>query len=106
MYARVEKPSLKNKKKVSKKEIKIDYRVYKVGEVLEPLEKYPKEIKDAKKYNIYSNLKVAPLIDKAKKLTTKKELREMMRLTGRRLKFTELNISILAVVDDHLVIER
>jgi hypothetical protein len=106
MYARVEKPSLKKKKPVVKKKEKIDYRVYKVGEVLEPLKKYPSEIKDNKKYNVYANLKVPPLVDKQKKLPPLKELREMMRLTGRRLKFPELNLMVLALVDDHLVVER
>lgn len=108
MYARFEKPSLKNKKKtVKRKKTKIKYHVHKVGEILPPLAKYPKEIKDDhKKYNIFPNLKVPALVVSAKKLPATKELREMMRLTGRRLRFSELNISILAVVDDHLIIQR
>ncbi len=108
MYARVDKQNLKKKNKtVKKKEAKPKYHVHQIGEVLTALAKYPKEIKDNhKKYNIFSNLKVAPLMISAKKLPPIKELREMMRLTGRRLKFSELNLSILAIVDDHLIIER
>ena len=108
MYARYEKPSLKKKKKTSQKKKKEPkYRVYKVGEILPPLAKYPKEIKDDHtKYNIFSNLKVPALPVPAKKLPPVRELREMMRLSGRRLKLSELNLTVLAVVDDHLVVER
>lgn len=108
MYSRFEKPSLKKKKKTTpKKKKEPKYHVYKVGEILPPLAHYPKEIKDDyKKYNIFSNLKVPVLPVPAKKLPPVKEIREMMRLSGRRLKFPDLNLTVLAVVDDHLVIER
>ncbi len=113
MYARFEKPSLKTrlKKKTENSQKKKDkepkYHVHKVGEILSPLAKYPKAIKDDRtKYNIFANLKVAPLVILDKKLPPAKELREMMRLTGRRLKFSELNLTILAIVDDHLVAAR
>ncbi|MEI6528972.1 MAG: SET domain-containing protein [Candidatus Falkowbacteria bacterium] len=109
MYARVEKPNLKIKvkKEKKKKEGRPKYHVHKVGEILPPLAKYPKEIKDNhRKYNIFSYLKVPPLVNPATALPMVKELREQMRLTGRRIKFPKLNMSVLAVVDDHLVVER
>ncbi len=111
MYARADKPALKKKKNNLKKkkinEKKDNFLVHKVGEVLTPLKKYPKEIKDDHtKYNIFANLETPALIDPALKLPTLKEIREIIRLSGRRLKFPKLNISILAVVDDHLVVER
>ncbi len=108
MYARAEKIRVKSKPKLSKikKEKKIDYVICQAGEIIKPLLKYPKEIKDNRVYNIYANLKVSPVISKEKKLPTLKVMREIIRLTGRRLKFSELNLSILAVVDDHLIIER
>jgi len=109
MYARFDKPSLRKKAKKSRKKKTKEpkYHVHKVGEILLPLAKYPKAIKDNHtKYNIFANLKVPSLVIPSKKLPPVKELREMMRLTGRRLKFSELNLTILAVVDDHLVAER
>ncbi len=109
MYARVEKPHLIKKAKTvkNKKSKEREYHIHKVGEILPPLDVYPKEIKDNHtKYNIFSNLKVVPLITPGKKLPETKVLREMMRLTGRRLRFPELKLAILAVVDDHLIVER
>jgi len=109
MYARADKPSLKKKKseRKKKKEVRPKYHVHKVGEILPPLAKYPKEIKDNhRKYNIFSNLNVPPLVTPGVKIPAVKELRERMRLTGRRLKFPDLNLSILAIVDDHLVVDR
>lgn len=107
MYARAEKPTLKKIKKDKKKKIQQSYKTHKIGEVLPLLSHYPKEVKDNhKKYNIYANLKVPALVIKDKKLPAVKELRETMRLTGRRLKFPELNLSILAIVDDYLLADR
>jgi|GEM_PF-421954 len=112
MYARFEKPSLKNKKKKERKKkiSKQKYPVSKVGEILPPLDKYPTLMKDDRtKHNIFANIKVPALITPISanhKLPAVKELREMMRLTGRRLKFPEINLTILAIVDDHIVAER
>lgn len=110
MYARLDKPGFNNKKnkiaanKKNKKSVPEKYPVCKVGEVLPFLKKYPKEIKDRNVYNIFSNLNVPPLITPGKKLPSLKVLREMMRLTGRRLKFPELDLMILAVIDGQLVV--
>lgn len=107
MYARVEKFGLKKKKNRNLKKREVNYEVCKVGEVLEPLKKYPEEIKDnPDKYNIYANLDVLPLVLKDKKLPSMKVLRERIRLTGRRLKFLELNLTVLAIIDEYLAVKR
>ncbi len=111
MYARIDKIPLKKanlkKKKEVKKTKKEKFHIYKVGEILPLLEKYPKEIKDDHtKYNIFANLEVPALINPGSKLPALKVIREIIRLSGRRLKFPDINMTILAVVDDHLVVER
>jgi len=100
------KPKKKDKKKAKK--VKEDkFHIAKIGEILLPLDNYPKEIKDNMDiYDIYANLEMKPLVSKEKKLPPLKVMRTEMRLTGRRLKFPELNLTVLAIVDKHLIIER
>jgi len=110
MYARADKPSFNPKKKDKKKAKKVKedkFHIAKIGEILLPLDNYPKEIKDNMDiYDIYANLEMKPLVSKEKKLPPLKVMRTEMRLTGRRLKFPELNLTVLAIVDKHLIIER
>lgn len=108
MYKRFKKPLLRKKKaaKVTQK-TKKNFTISKVGEILPPLKHYPRNIADnPEKYSIFANLQVPPLLISGRELPPLKEIRRQLRLSGRRLKFKDLGLSVLAVFEDHLITER
>lgn len=110
MFARQDKPfidkKMKTVKKKKEKKEDIKFPVTKVGNILPLLEKYPKEIKDEERFPIYANLEVPALIMPNKELPSLKFMRKTIRLTGRRLKFPRLKVTVLAVVGDHCLSTR
>lgn len=108
MHARVKEHCLKLKKIVQNQP---KFKAAKIGEVLLPLAKYPKIIndyllKDGSRNNLYANLTVNPLVCRETSLPALPELRRRLRLSGRRLYFSRLNLTILGVADGHLLAKR
>lgn len=76
------------------------------GEVLAPLTKYPKEIKDNELFNLFANPQAAAISSAEKKLPTVKELRKRLRLTGRIINFSQLGLKVLAIQNGKIIVKR
>lgn len=68
--------------------------------MLPPLDKYPNEIKDHPLYTMFGYPKESSLVVKGKKIPSTKDLRLLIRNSGRKLLFPELKIEILGIEDD------
>jgi len=73
------------------------------GKPLPPLEKYPATLPDAKIFNIYVNLKVSPQKCTQAQLPTMRELRKMLRESGRRIAFTKLKLVVEGIVYERII---
>lgn len=73
------------------------------GEVLPHLSYYPKNIADNPFYTLFGNSKVKPQLVNVAKLPTVKNIRNMIRETGKTLKFLKLNLHVLGVNDGIVV---
>lgn len=68
--------------------------------MLPPLPEYPKEISDHSLYTMFGNEKEDAYTVNGKTLPSVKELRGLIRKTGRRLVFPSLNTEIIGIEDD------
>lgn len=59
-----------------------------------PLSEYPKSMPDARIFNIYANVKKPPKRITTRTLPPKKEIRKLLRETGRRLHFVKCGITV------------
>ncbi len=82
------------------------FKWLKSGEKLFPLEKYPKEIKDNKVFNLFANTHVAPLVLTDKKIPNILELRKKIRETGKALKFINLGLKVIAIDDGRIIADK
>lgn len=74
-----------------------------LGYVLPKLTSYPLKISDNPFYTLFGNTKVKPAIINTTKLPTVKDIRKLIRETGRTLKFPKLNLHVLGVTDGIVV---
>jgi hypothetical protein len=82
------------------------FKLLKAGEILQPLGKYPKEIKDNEVFNLFANQKAIPMKYDDKKLPSIKELRKRLRDSGRMLYFKNIGLKLMAIVDGRLIFEK
>ena len=82
------------------------FKLLKAGEVLLPLEKYPKEIKDNNIFNLFADREATPISYDDKKMPPVSELRKRLRATGRRLNFKNLGLKVIAIADGRIVVEK
>lgn len=82
------------------------FKLLRAGDVLRPLEKYPKHIKDEKVFNLFANLKATPVKYSGNKVPLLSELRKYLRDGGRILDYYNLKIKILAIVDNKIIIKK
>jgi hypothetical protein len=71
----------------------------KEGELVAALDKYPKEIKDNKVFNLFAALENKAIFYQDHKIPPMKELRRRLRATGRILDFVNLGVKVLAIAD-------
>ncbi len=82
------------------------FKILSAGEILPPLEKYPKEIKDNKVFNLFANNHVAPVILDDKKISSVIELRKKIRETGKALKFINIGLKVIAIDDGRIIADK
>lgn len=82
------------------------FKAQRAGEILLPLTKYPKTIKDNTIFNLFANLKAAPINSAEKKIPPVSELRKLLRLSGRVINFKNLELKVIAIVDGKIVMEK
>ncbi|MCX6794846.1 MAG: SET domain-containing protein-lysine N-methyltransferase [Candidatus Falkowbacteria bacterium] len=80
------------------------FKLLPVGQVLGALEKYPAAVKDNSIFDLFVNLKAAPLNYYDRKIPSVKELRKRLRASGRRLNFKKLGLKVLAVINGRIVV--
>lgn len=73
------------------------------GKVLPKLSSYPIKISDNPFYTLFGNTKIKPEIIKSSKLPSVRKIRNIIRETGRTLKFPLLNLHILGINDGIVV---
>lgn len=76
------------------------------GKVLPKLESYPKSFPDDPIYSLFGSTHTEPLVRNDTQLPTIKDLRKLIRKTGRQLLFPKLNIKILGIEDDKIFSEE
>lgn len=105
MYASAE--SLKKYKYFCRALVKkYKFKAQKEGEVLKPLDSYPKNIKDYSYFDLYANFEARPLVLKDKSLPSLRMIRQYLRQEGRPLRFSSLKLSVLGVKDDMLIVKK
>jgi len=82
------------------------FKILPPGTVMPFLKKYPPEIKDDNIFNLFANLKAAPLSYYDRRLPAVKELRKRLRTGGRKLYLRKLGLKILAVIDGRVIAEK
>ena len=82
---------------------KYKFKKQKHGEVLLPLDNYPKLIKDDAYFDLYSNFEAKPELAREVVLPTIKELRRRLCLSGRPLTFTKLKYTVLGICDGLII---
>ena len=87
--------SFHDKEMAATKPMRIRY-----NKMLSPLDEYPKVISDHPLYTMFGTENQKAYAVKSKKLPSVKELRELIRKTGRKLIFPSLNIEILGIEDE------
>ena len=78
----------------------------KAGEILEPLDTYPREIKDNEIFNLFADVAAAPERYNDTKMPPMKELRKRLRSSGRILDFKKLGMKVVAIVDGSIVAKK
>lgn len=73
------------------------------GKELQLLSKYPKTIPDDPIYDLFGNTKKPPISFAAKTLPPLKEIRRLIRKTGRTIDFPALNIKIYGVLNNIVI---
>lgn len=82
------------------------FKSQKAGEILAPLKKYPKKIKDHQVFNLFSNQKLKSFERPDKKIPSLLKLRALLRLSGRIINFKNLGLKVIAIVDDKIVVKK
>jgi hypothetical protein len=82
------------------------FKTLKAGEILPPLERYPRTIVDNTVFNLFANLAVKPQVLADKKLPALNELRKLLRTGSRILNFQKLNLKVIAIVDGKIIVEK
>ena len=75
------------------------------GKELPQLSRYPKTIPDNSIYDLFGNTQKPPKSFAAKTLPSVKEIRKLIRKTGRVLKFPALNTKIYGILNDLVISE-
>ena len=78
------------------------FKLLKADSILPPLETYPKTIPDFSSYDLFADLKSAPVGYEDKKLPNIKEIRRRLRATGRPLCFSAIGLTVWGVSDNRL----
>lgn len=76
---------------------------FSLGDPLEKLPMYPEIIEDNAIYPLFGTHNHPPLLREDAKIPSQKELRKLIRESGRKLHFQKLNIIIWGIVDNHLL---
>jgi len=79
------------------------FKIQPVDTILEPLAKYPKVIKDAEVYDLFSNFKIKPFVYHDKSLPVLKIIRQRLRETGASLNFVNLKLIVLGVSNGYIL---
>ena len=82
------------------------FKTLKAGEILPPLKKYPKEIKDNEIFNLFAETEATPVNCRDDKMPAVKELRKRLRGSGRILNFTKIGLKVVAITDGRIVVKK
>ncbi len=79
------------------------FKALSAGQILPPLSKYPRVIKDNNIFNLFANLEKKSVSYNDSRMPSLSELRKRLRSSGRPLSFKRLGVSILAIIDGRFV---
>lgn len=77
----------------------------KYGQILPPLDSYPKTLPDDPIYTLFGAKEKLPVKIVSKKVPTKTEMRKIIRDTGRTIQLANLNLHVHGIFEDLLVSE-
>jgi len=80
--------------------------IVKYGEQLPKLDRYPTSLKDQPLYDLFGSLDARPLTLQETKLPKVKEMRALIRESGRQLNFKKLDLKVMGVQNGKVVIEK
>ncbi len=83
-----------------------DFKWLKTGDIMTTLDKYPKEIKDNPIFNLFADLKAAPVTYNDEKLPAMPELRKRLRESGRMMNFKTIGLKVMAIADGKIISEK